>query len=129
MSIGKLLKIVLVTNLNEVGDKYRILYKKLDGSRMQQRNAHEFEHDSRFYKRVVNLSHIEFSENEINLLSKGLQYNLTSKRSTQWLENLVIETEAAISKLPVQDQEGYRYLVKLNIQKIIDKKRGEINSY
>jgi hypothetical protein len=78
---------------------------------MQQRNTHKSEHNTEFYKREVNLSYTEFNENEINF-SKELQYNLTSKSSTGWLENSVTETEAAISTFQVQDQESYRCLAK-----------------
>jgi hypothetical protein len=44
------------------------------------------------------------------------------KNTTQWLENLITETEAAISRLRVQDQEGFRYLAERNIDKVIKKK-------
>jgi hypothetical protein len=33
-----------------------------------------------------------------------------------------METAAAITRLPILDQEGFRYLVKHNIDKIINKK-------
>jgi hypothetical protein len=41
------------------------------------------------------------------------------------LENLIIETEAAISRLPIQDQEGFRYLARQNIEKIINRKKSK----
>jgi hypothetical protein len=53
---------------------------------------------------------------------KILQYNLTYNNSNQWLENLVMETEAAITRLPSLDQEGFRYLARQNIVKIVNKK-------
>jgi hypothetical protein len=60
-----------------------------------------------FSQTVKNLSSVKFNTDEIGLLSKRLQYNLTYKNTNQWLENLIIETEAAISRLPIQDQEGF----------------------
>jgi hypothetical protein len=55
------------------------------------------------------------------LLSKGLQYNLSYNNINQWLENLIIETEVCISKLPINHQEGLRYLAKQNIEKIVSR--------
>jgi hypothetical protein len=54
------------------------------------------------------------SKGELDLLSKGLQYNLTYSNINQWLENLIIETDVAISKLPINHQEGIKYLKKRN---------------
>jgi Glu-tRNA(Gln) amidotransferase subunit E-like FAD-binding protein len=73
------------------------------------------------YEKVINLSSTQFSEGELELLSKGLQYNLSYNNINQWLENLLIETEVAISKLPINHQEGLRYLAKQNIEKIVNR--------
>jgi hypothetical protein len=40
---------------------------------------------------------------------------------------LIIETEVAISKLPENQHDGFRYLVKQNILKIINKKQRKSN--
>jgi hypothetical protein len=57
------------------------------------------------------------------LLNKGLQYNLSYNISGQRLERLIIETEA-ISKLLANQHNGFRYLAKQNICKIISKKHS-----
>jgi hypothetical protein len=36
-----------------------------------------------------------------------------------------METEAAISRLPIQDQEGFRYLARQNIERIINSKESK----
>jgi hypothetical protein len=76
-----------------------------------------------FYSRVVNLTPIQFNKEEDDLLNKGLQYNLSYNNSKQWLERLIIETEVAISKLPENQHDGFRYLAKQNILKIIMNKK------
>jgi hypothetical protein len=78
-------------------------------------------HSREFKKRVENLSHFSFSENEINRLRKELQFNLPHTDSREWLENLILETETAISKVPLQDQDNSRHLAKINIGTFIKK--------
>ena len=55
--------------------------------------------DVSFYPRVINNKNIEFSEEELNLLNKGLKYNLVSKPKS-WMNNLASEADAAITMLP-----------------------------
>jgi len=63
-----------------------------------------------FYPRVVNKSNIPFSETEMTLLQKGLKYNLHTK-CRDWLKNLALEAETAVSHLPIADRDVYRKLV------------------
>lgn len=51
------------------------------------------------YHAVADLSSVQFSEGETELLSIGLRYNLTYNNTTRWLENFIIEKEVAVSKL------------------------------
>jgi hypothetical protein len=51
----------------------------------------------KFYNRVQNVSTIQFTEIELKLLNKGLQYNLQQKHK-KWIEQLALEAETAISK-------------------------------
>jgi hypothetical protein len=53
-----------------------------------------------FFHRIKNLSNITFSNEEYNLLSKGLQYNLGQKRKNK-LQTLALEAETAISHLHI----------------------------
>jgi len=63
-----------------------------------------------FHPRVINNTNITFSENEAALLQKGPKYNLHSKKKN-WLLNLALEAETAITQLPTTDREFYRNLV------------------
>jgi UDP-N-acetylglucosamine transferase subunit ALG13 len=88
---------------------------------------HALDRTKTFYSRVVNLTPIQFNKEEDDLLNKGLQYNLSYNNSKQWLERLIIETEVAISKLPENQHDGFRYLAKQNILKIIMNKKAKSN--
>jgi hypothetical protein len=75
------------------------------------------ESKKQFYPRVINKTEIDFSEDEINLLIKGLKYNLGHKQKN-WVNNLAFEAESAISFLPPGEQEHSRYQVAQNIKKL-----------
>jgi hypothetical protein len=81
--------------------------KKLDILTSQQTKNQETKIE--FYPRVVNNTNIVLSNDELSLLNKGPKYNLHSKRKN-WLHTLAFETDAAISHLPTNEQEGMRYL-------------------
>jgi hypothetical protein len=84
-------------------------YKKLDLKLNKLTEAQKVtpKQTQSFYPRVVNNTNIPFSNHEMTLLQKGLKYNLHTKRHN-WLENLVLEAETAVSKLPTSDRETYR---------------------
>jgi hypothetical protein len=105
----------------EMEKKYAVLNKKLNN--LNKTNKHPHDSEQKFAQRVQNLSIVVFNPDEIRVLSKGLKYNLSYTNKSQWLENLVIETEAAITRLPISDQEGFRFLAKRNIDKIINKEK------
>jgi hypothetical protein len=60
-----------------------------------------------FYPRVINNMDISFSEEENSLLEKGLKYDLHPKKK-DWLKNLALEAETAITLLPTSDRDYYR---------------------
>jgi hypothetical protein len=45
----------------------------------------------------------------MNLLNKGLNYNLRHNKK-QWQSNLALEAEAAVARLPANEQERVRHL-------------------
>jgi hypothetical protein len=67
-----------------------------------------------------NLTQIQFTEQEINLLNKGLQYNLHYKQKL-WIETLALEAETAISYLDASEQDHMRHLVASNLKHLIKK--------
>jgi len=68
-------------------------------------NNHKHLHS--FHPRVINKTNINFSTNELNLLNKGLKYNLPYKQKN-WISTLAIEAETAITQLPSHHQEYFR---------------------
>jgi hypothetical protein len=59
------------------------------------------------YPRVINTTNINFTQEEIKLLNKGLKYNLHYKRKN-WIETLALEAETAICNLDITEQQYYR---------------------
>jgi hypothetical protein len=72
-------------------------------------------HYKKFYPRIVNKTDITFNADELDLLNKGLKYNLSLKRNN-WIETLSLEAETAVSKLPILEQDCIRYQVAHNIK-------------
>jgi hypothetical protein len=86
--------------------KYQLLDNKLHKLAQEQSNIPREHHT--FYPRTVNNTDITFSNKEIELLEKGPKYNLNHKKK-QWLTNLALEAETAISMLPTTDREYFRH--------------------
>jgi hypothetical protein len=57
-----------------------------------------------FYPRVVNKTNIAFSNDEMALLNRGLQYNMHCKNKN-WFRNLALEADTAISMADTNDQD------------------------
>jgi hypothetical protein len=73
-----------------------------------------------FYKRTENLTNVSFTDAEMQLLNKGLKYNLHHKHK-KWKQTLAIEADTAIFQLPAKDQGYMRQLIANNIKKITNK--------
>ena len=69
------------------------------------------------YTRVENRTNIQFTQEEIQLLNKGLKYNLHQKNK-KWIEILALEAETAISRLHITEQNYYRHAVAKKIKDI-----------
>ena len=84
-------------------------YQTLDNKikRLTQQQTHTHPPKKNFYPRVVNMTDISFSEPEMALLQKGPKYNLHDKPK-DWIENLALEAETAIARLPHTEREVYR---------------------
>jgi hypothetical protein len=77
----------------------------------------EKSNENNHYPRVINTMDINFTQDEIQLLSKGLKYNLHYKRKN-WLQTLALEAETAVSNLDITEQQYYRHAVAINIKNI-----------
>ena len=84
---------------------YQRLDNKLHNLAQQKTNSPRAHHT--FYPRIVNNTDITFSGKEFGLLEKGPIYNLHHKKEN-WLTNLALETETAISLLSTTDREYFR---------------------
>jgi len=63
-----------------------------------------------FHPTVVNHTDISFSNTEMSLLQKAPKYNIHAKERN-WIQNLGLETETAITQLPTNEREAYRKIV------------------
>jgi hypothetical protein len=67
--------------------------------------------------RVENQTNIQIIHEEIQILNKGLKYNLHYKNKN-WIETLALEAETAISNLEITEQNYYRHAVAKKIKDI-----------
>ena len=93
---------------NEIQRKYQNLDKKLKKLIQSQTIHPQQKHE--FYPRVINNTKISFTQCEMTLLQKGLKYNLHTMREN-WIQNLALEAETALQKLPSSDREIYTHKV------------------
>jgi hypothetical protein len=85
--------------------KYNTLNKKLDHLvKTQNKTPHNTQ---TFHPRLINNTDIKFSKSETALLHEGLKYNLHSKL-INWIQNLALEAETAITQLPPNERDVYR---------------------
>jgi hypothetical protein len=102
------------TNL-EMDRKYRTIDNKIKKlSKVQNQNN---ELQKLFYPRIDNRTDTEFSGNELTLLNKGLKYNFNFKPKN-WIKNLALEAETALTYQPYTEQEGLRFQIARNLQSL-----------
>ena len=94
---------------------YKVLDKKL--SQLIHIQKEKIEDKHKFFPRVTNLTDINFTKDEISLLNKGLKYNLGQKWKN-WIQNLSLEAECAITLLPYEEQDYMQHRVAKQIGKL-----------
>ena len=99
--------------------KYKAMDDKIN--KLIQNQTYKPSTNMQFYPRVVNKTNITFSDDELGLLNKGLKYNL-SKKWEQWIGNLALEAETAVTLLPPGEQDYIHHQVAKNIKKTIPAK-------
>jgi hypothetical protein len=99
---------------NKLANKINLIIKQTKKEEENKGNKHVF------YPRVHNMTNIELSEKEEELLRKGGKYNMgiTIKEN---ITQLVCETENAIGQLESNQQEAIGYLAIKNIKQILTK--------
>jgi hypothetical protein len=100
--------------------KYETIKSELKQLETTQRNNPK--HQKQFYPRVVNQTNIDFTNEELTLLNKGLKYNLGHKNKN-WIETLALEAETALSLLPPTEQDYIRCQIANNIGQLFNKSR------
>jgi hypothetical protein len=110
---------------NAMKHKHNIINKKVQSLRNEQRKDTQPTMNT-FHKRVENLTNITFTNDETQLLSKGLKYNVHNKHSN-WIKTLAIEADTAISQLNTTEQAYMRQAVANKLQTLIkyEKTRNE----
>jgi hypothetical protein len=94
-----------------VNKKYNTVKQKL--SKLEHSQTATPKHLQTFYPRVSKKTDIKFTPDELNLLNKGLKYNLSYKNRNR-VKTLALETEMAIARLPAHEQECTRELQKVS---------------
>jgi hypothetical protein len=89
--------------------KYQTLDNKLKCLTLQKPKTPPQLVPKNVHLRVVNMTDISLLEPEMTLLQKGPKYNLHNKPKN-WIQNLALEAETAISHLPASEREVYRKL-------------------
>jgi len=113
-------------NLNyEMEKKYKLLDMK--SSNIVCTKTVTPNNETEFYPRVINKTNIDFTDEEVTPLNKGLKYNLNHKNK-HWLSNIALEAEAAITRLPTGEQEQVRFQVAHNLQKLYKQYNGKHTS-
>jgi hypothetical protein len=78
--------------------------------------------DTTFYPRVINYTTITFSNEKLQLLNKGLIYNLSHK-CKQWISNPTFEAETAVTMSPPKEQEYVHLQVMKNQKKLYQQQK------
>lgn len=83
---------------------------------------------SNFHKRLVNLTNTTFTDKETALLEKGLKHNLPPHDLQKTIETHILDSETAISSLPIDRQEHIRHKVVDILENTITKQQPSITS-
>ena len=97
-------------------NSYKALNKKLDNLKIQHTQEISRTHQKARKKteiekqpRIINLTEIKINQKQKNLLELGPNYAI-ERNPSQYIDELIIDTENAIRKLKPTEQNIYRYL-------------------
>jgi len=103
----------------EMEKLYNNLNKKLDSLQAMNHKHHKHETCNQqhiFYQCTINLTNINFTTEEQNLLDQGMPYCIPRPTETQWT-TLILETEQAIKLLDPKIQDTYCFMTAKNTYK------------
>jgi hypothetical protein len=99
---------------------YYNLHKKLDNMQSKYKgNIKQNPKGPQFYPRTVNLTKINFTKEEINLLNQGLKHSTENRLKTYWTD-LLMETERAIKLLDVKLRNPFRILAAKKLKQTVN---------
>jgi len=105
---------------------YQRLNKKLDTLTNHTNTKHDNKKNaSKFQARIINLTNIRFTKEQIKTLSLGPNYAI-EKELKQWINELIIVTENAIRHLEPKIQNTYRFLAAKLIKHIMTTNRQNL---
>jgi hypothetical protein len=84
----------------EACDRYKTIDRKLEA--LEKAQTTRPKEKRQFYPQVVNITDITFSDQEMNMLQKGLKYNTHGKKK-DWIQTLALEAETAINILQIKN--------------------------
>jgi hypothetical protein len=122
---GHLWNIIYDDITEKIETRMRTNYVNLNNKlrKLEHSNAHtgsRYTCNESFHERTINLTNTSFTNDEMQLLNKGLKYNLHHKQRN-WIKTIAIEADAAISQIYPKEQDYMRQMVAKNIQKLTNK--------
>lgn len=105
--------------------------KKLDKLiKQQSKPIEQFIIDHQFYPRVKNLTDIVFTDNEMNILNKGLKHNILGRICNKNLISEILNAEIAINSIPDVNSRNYvRHVIDKKIKTALDSKKHKSSSF
>lgn len=115
-----------------INDVLQRVYTKHDKKLRTLKSKHKPNEDNitckhEFYARVSNLTSINFNKNEMDILNKGLNYNIPHNNKDHIVQE-IIYAEAAIKSIPnINSQNEARFLINNKLNKYLNKITPKLN--
>jgi hypothetical protein len=112
------LNIILQTLTEELEENMKTthikLNNKIQGLRNKQTDLQQkYQKTNTFHKIIENIINMVFTNDDVQLLNKGLNYILYSKKN--WIKTVAIEADTTISQLREAEQMYMRQIVANNL--------------
>jgi hypothetical protein len=111
--------------------KYKTINKKLTKliTENNKESTHSYKNEThKFHPKHINLSNINFTNNEIEILQNANKYNHTIN-NIKTIENIIVETEEAINKIEPEKQDEIRSEAITHITNYIKKHNTKQKKY
>jgi hypothetical protein len=105
---------------------YQKLNRKLDTLTKQISKHNSKQNTSKFQSRLINLTNIKFTKEQIQTPSLGPPNYAIEKEPKMYINELIVDTENAIRQLEPKIQNTYRHLAAKQIKHIITTNRSNV---